>query len=149
MIIRRKFIGHSERMEEKAGQSGRQGSSLLHKTEWHLSCQSRESITAQDFPPGRKEVSLITARWSGFRSNPPQSLWLLSTITCESRAFCQSSENALECPSPLSSLRPKVECTCRLGSKLDVCLATSLLTQAPHSQVRLTPPTSYCISEEE
>ena len=26
--------------------------------------------------PGRKEVSLVTARWSGFRSNPPQSLWL-------------------------------------------------------------------------
>ena len=42
-------------MEEKAGESGRQGSSLLHKTEWHLSCQSREGITAQDFPPGGRK----------------------------------------------------------------------------------------------
>ena len=67
----------------------------------------------------------------------------------ESRASCQSSENALERPSPLSSFRARVERTCWLGSKLNVCLVTSLLVQAPHSQVRLTSPTSYCISEKD
>ena len=55
-------------MEENAGQSGRQGSSLLHKTEWHLSCQSREGITALPQEEG-SVTDHSEMEWLSFRSS--------------------------------------------------------------------------------